>query len=142
VSYPLTYGDMLRNLSIIDGISRTTAATSSSVVYRLRLNRVELCAIVYGTPMARMTCEGSSDPVVHAEPDDAAMPFSSSISRMASPSMNSKLMLVVLGRRSVGWPFRLAPVQRARSSRSSVSRSVRTRVFSSSMFAITVVLPV
>jgi hypothetical protein len=49
--------------------------------------------------MARITCEGSSEPEVQAEPEEAAMPSLFSSSRMPSPSMYSKAMLLVLGRR-------------------------------------------
>ena len=66
---------------------------------------MEPWAMVKGTPMARSTWEGCSDPEVQAEPEEAQMPNSLSIRRMASPSMNSKLMLLVLGRRSSRSPF-------------------------------------
>ncbi|MNW01473.1 hypothetical protein D3C71_1971120 [compost metagenome] len=54
--------------------------------------------------MARITWDGSSEPEVHAEPLEAAMPTLLSSSRMASPSMYSKAMLAVLGRRLPGSP--------------------------------------
>ena len=37
---------------------------------------MEPCAAVNGTPMARKTCDGSSEPEVQAEPDEAQMPYS------------------------------------------------------------------
>jgi hypothetical protein len=50
---------------------------------------------------SRASRAGSSEPEVQAEPDEAAMPNLLSSSRIASPSMNSKAMLLVLGRRLV-----------------------------------------
>ncbi len=59
--------------------------------------RIEPWAQVNGTPMARRTWEGSSDPEVQALPDDAQIPNSDNSSRMASPSTNSKAIEVVFG---------------------------------------------
>ena len=56
------------------GRTSSTRSTSASVLNRLRLNRIEPWAQVKGTPMARMTCEGSSEPEVQAEPELAQMP--------------------------------------------------------------------
>ena len=66
---------------------------------------MEPCAAVNGTPMARSTCDGSSEPEVQAEPEEAQMSYWFMCRRMASPSTNSKLMLAVLGSRSVLWPL-------------------------------------
>jgi len=82
-----------------------TKSISSSVLYTLRLNLIDPCAMVKGTPIARKTWEGWSDPEVQADPDEAQMPNSSIMSRIPSPSTNSKLMLVVLGSR-----FSLSPL--------------------------------
>lgn len=41
----------------------------------LKLNLIEPCAIVYGTPMARSTWDGWSEPDVQAEPEDAHIPY-------------------------------------------------------------------
>src|SRR3989338_7457523 len=71
------------------------------------LKRMEPWAAVKGTPMALSTCEGSRLPEVQAEPEEAQIPTSFSNSRMAYPSTYSKLMLVVLGRRSILCPFSL-----------------------------------
>jgi hypothetical protein len=65
----------------------------------LRLNLMEPCAMVYGISMARRTWEGCREPDVHAEPEEAQIPNSSIIRRIPSPSINSKLMFIVLGRR-------------------------------------------
>ena len=60
---------------------------------------MEPCAAVNGTPMARNTWEGSREPEVQAEPDEAQIPNSFIIKRMDSPSTYSKLILVVFGSR-------------------------------------------
>ena len=65
----------------------------------LRLNLMEPCAMVKGTPMACRTWDGWREPEVQAEPEEAHIPCSFRSSRIASPSMYSKLMLDVLGRR-------------------------------------------
>ncbi len=49
--------------------------------------------------MARSTWDGSVEPAVHAEPDEAAIPALFRPLRIASPSAQSKAMLEVLGRR-------------------------------------------
>ena len=84
---------------MIWGILLIVKSTSSCVLYRLRLKRIDPCAAVKGTPMARITCDGSSEPEVQADPDEAAMPASLRWYRMDSPSMYWKLMFVVLGSR-------------------------------------------
>ena len=48
-----------------------------------------------GTPMACRTCDGSSEPLAHADPLDAHTPASLSSRRMASASSDSKPMFVV-----------------------------------------------
>ena len=77
------------------------------VLYRLKLSLTEPCTAVKGTPIALKTCEGSKEPEVQAEPDDAQIPFSFKSNKIASPSTNSKLILVVFGRRCVLCPFTL-----------------------------------
>ena len=53
-----------------------TRSISSSVLYTLKLNRTEPWAMVKGTPMARSTWEGWSDPEVQADPEEAQIPYS------------------------------------------------------------------
>ena len=77
----------------------TVKSISSGVLYLDRLKRIDPWAAVKGTPMARSTCEGSREPEVQAEPDEAQIPYSFIMSRMASPSMYSKERFTVLGRR-------------------------------------------
>ncbi len=55
-----------------------------------------------GTPIAVRTCEGSSEPVVQAEPLLALMPLRSSWIRTASPSTPSRQQLKLFGRRFSG----------------------------------------
>ena len=52
-----------------------------------RLNRVLECARVTSTHMAPITCDGSSEPEVQAEPLEAAMPYISRLSNSDSPSI-------------------------------------------------------
>jgi len=104
------------------------------VLYRERLKRIEPWAAVKGTPIARRTCEGSSEPEVQAEPELAQMPNLSSMRRIASPSMNSKLMLEVLWRRFCLSPFSLESGQDLSIAFSSLSRKAFTFLLSSSMF--------
>ena len=64
---------MARRLATIPGKTSKMRSISSSVVYRLKLNRTLPWMAVNGTRIAVKTCEGSSEPEVHAEPlDDAA----------------------------------------------------------------------
>ena len=57
------------------------------------------------SPMARSTWEGSREPEEQADPVDAQIPSASRDSKMDSPSTNSKLMLLVFGRRGTALPF-------------------------------------
>ena len=59
----------------MSGKTPTTRSTSSSVLYRLRLNRTEPWIAVNGICIARSTCEGSNEPDVQAEPEEAQIPW-------------------------------------------------------------------
>ena len=61
------------------------------------LNLREPWATSCTLPMARSTCDGSSDPDVQAEPDDAWIPLSSRRSKSDSPSIPSKQKLTLPG---------------------------------------------
>ena len=67
-----------------------------------------------------------SEPDVQAEPEEAQILNSSIINNMASPSTNSKAILVVLGRRLSGSPLTMALGIRLSNSCSSLSRNART----------------
>ena len=71
--------------------STTSAARSmsASVVVRPRESRSEPRASSAGMPRAVSTCDGSSEPVVHAEPTDAAMSWRSSAVTRSAPSTPS-----------------------------------------------------
>ena len=114
----------------IEGIFSITKSTSSWVLYLLRLNLIEPWAAVNGTPIARRTWLGSSEPLVQAEPLLAQNPNWSSKGKIASPSINSKLILVVFGKRLILSPLSIAPVQFFRIAFSSLSQSFLIFVFS------------
>ena len=84
-------------------------------------------------PIARITWDGSSEPEVQAEPLDAAMPSLLSSSRIASPSMYSKAMLAVFGRRLSTSPVAKALGTCARIPSCNWSRMRLTVVFSNAM---------
>lgn len=109
-------------------------STSSIVLYRLKLNLTEPCTAVKGTPIALSTCDGSKEPDVQAEPDEAQIPFSFRSNKIASPSTNSKLKLVVFGRRCVLCPFTLASGAFFSISSSSLSLNCFTPVCSSPIY--------
>ena len=78
---------------------------SSMVFSSSRVSRREPWATSWGRPMASRTWLGSREPEVHADPEDAATPLSSSRSRRDSPSMPSKQKLTLPGRRRSRSPF-------------------------------------
>ena len=70
---------------------------SSSLTSSPMLSLNEPCATSCTLPIARRTWLGSSEPDVHALPDDACMPLSSRSSRSDSPSIPSKQKLTFPG---------------------------------------------
>ena len=78
------------------------------VLYRLKLSPYRTVQHEKEHPWLK-TCEGSQrEPEgFRAEPDDAQIPFSFKSNKIASPTTNSKLILVVFGRRLVFCPFTL-----------------------------------
>jgi len=68
------YGESRRRLATIPGKTSMTVSISDSVLKRLRLKRTEPWTAENGTFIARRTCEGSSEPEVQAEPEEAQMP--------------------------------------------------------------------
>jgi hypothetical protein len=79
---------------------------------------------VKGVPIALRTRLGSKDPDVHADPDDAQMPYSFNLRSIASPSTYSKLIFVVFGRRYSVLPLILTSGQHFRRFLSSLSLSL------------------
>ena len=98
-------GDMPRKYSTTSGTASRMRSISSSVFHSHRLRRSEPCATSCGRPMASSTWLGSSEPDVHALPDDAQMPFASRKSSRLSPSTPSKQKLTLPGRRFTGSPL-------------------------------------
>ena len=105
------------------GNSFSTKSISASVVWSESENRIDPCANWNGTPIARSTCDGSNDPDVHAEPDEAQTPKSFKYIKIDSPSMYPKLILVVLGTRWAGSPFTLTSGTEAKIPFSNLSRN-------------------
>lgn len=89
-----------------------------------RENRT-LCRAAAPGFIEAMTWEGSGESARQAEPLLAQMPAWSSSRRRASDSMPWKVMLLVLGRRWVGWPFNSVSGMDARMLISNASRSGR-----------------
>ena len=92
-------GDIFRRCFTISGNFFNISSTSVSVLYLENENRIDPCALSNGTDIAFITCDGSSEPDAHAEPDDADIAYSLSMSSIASPSMPANEILLVLGRR-------------------------------------------
>src|SRR5262245_13435501 len=63
-----------RSLATTDGITSDTRSTSSAVLSRPRLKRIAPSARSRGTPIASSTWDGSTEPVEHADPLEAATP--------------------------------------------------------------------
>lgn len=71
------------------------------------VTRNDPCAISLDNPIATNTCDGSNEPDVHAEPDEAHIPFKSKFSNNASPSTPINDILAFPGKRLVLCPFNL-----------------------------------
>ena len=71
----------------------TKKSTSSFVLSSLKVILREPLAQSDVNPMASKTCDGAKDPVEHALPLDAHIPFASNFNSKASPStfLNEKL---------------------------------------------------
>ena len=65
----------------------------------------EPCAISCGKPIAKSTCDGSSEPDVHAEPLEAHIPLASKYKSNDSPSINLNDILAFPGNLFVLCPF-------------------------------------
>src|SRR5439155_26058752 len=76
-----------RTFSTILGSAAATASTSSAVLSRPNENRSAATPSSRGTPIAVSTCEGSIEPVLHADPDEQATPARSKCMSSASLSV-------------------------------------------------------
>src|SRR4030042_6272959 len=74
-------GDMPLSRSVIPGRTSRTLSTSSSVLNLLRLRRKLPWATSWGRSIARRTCEGSREPDVQADPEEAQTPSKSRLNR-------------------------------------------------------------
>src|SRR5215831_2157429 len=85
VCYGANEGERARACCTIPGRISRTYSISARMVPRPRLQRKAPCRYGPGTPMARNTCEGSSEPELQAEPVDSATPCRSRLIIRASP---------------------------------------------------------
>lgn len=93
-------GDTERSCSKISGKTLRMKSTSSSVLSSLNDKRNEPYAVSWLSLIASRTCYGSSKSDVHAEPDEAQIPFLSSNRIRDSPCKKCNLkwpVLVFLG---------------------------------------------
>src|SRR5208283_1740420 len=67
-------GDIALSFAMIPGTISRTRSASSSVVSRESERRITPCKAVGGTSIARRTWDGSVEPDVQADPDEAAIP--------------------------------------------------------------------
>ncbi len=106
-------------------------STSSAVFSRPNEKRSAAMPRSGGTPIAVSTWEGSTAPVLHADPDEQATPARSKCISSASLSVPGIDTLDTCGARSVCQPLITASGTTARMRRSSSSRSARSRAASS-----------
>src|SRR5512143_1836116 len=76
-----------RTFSTIFGSTAASASTSAASLVRPKENRSAATARSCGTAIAVSTCDGSTDPVLHAEPAEQAMPARSRCISIASESV-------------------------------------------------------
>src|SRR6185437_15242063 len=124
-----------RALATSAGKSSAMRSMHSSVVRAPRLMRTADTARSRGTPNAARTCDGSTLPLVHAEPDEHATPARSRAMSMDSLSVPGTDTLKMCGARGPPPPFTTASGMRARSVRSRRSRSAPNRRISASRSA-------
>ena len=79
---------------IISLIASIAKLTSSAVVKRPRLNRMEAFANASDRPMPMSTCEGSGNAEVHADPEETAIFFVTAVIN-SLPFIPAKAKLVV-----------------------------------------------
>src|SRR5256886_14771164 len=113
--------------STIRGSTAISASTSSVVFSLPNENRSAATPSSRGTPMAVSTCDGSTAPVEHAEPEEQAIPARSRCISSASLSVPGIDTLVTWGARRPCAPLITASGTTTSSRRSSSSRSAATR---------------
>ena len=102
-----------RTRSTTFGSVAMKASTSASVVPRPTVTRSDPFAVSRSMPSARMTCDGSVSPDVHADPLETAKPSRSSAVTRDAPSVLRMTNDALFGSRSVRWPVRIASGTRA-----------------------------
>src|SRR4029077_18553251 len=94
-----------RTFSTTRGKAPVTASTSSMVLSLPKENRSAAMPSSRGTPIAVSTCDGSTDPVLHADPDEQAMPARSRCISRASLSVPGIETFEMCGARSACQPL-------------------------------------
>src|SRR5690348_3176489 len=128
VGHRCSTADSARTFSTIFGMAPMTASTSSSLLSFPNEKRSAATPSSRGTPMAVRTCEGSTAPVEHADPDEQAIPARSKCIKRASLSVPGIDTFETCGARGPRAALTTASGTTASSRRSSSSRSAATRV--------------
>src|SRR5262249_24327582 len=108
-----------RKLFTASKIRQALSATSAAVVKAPKLSRIALPTSPSESPIATSVCEGSAEPLAHAEPVEQATPARSSAMTRAWRSSPRKETHEVLGSRGARSPMTTISGSLARSSCSS-----------------------
>ena len=108
------------------GSTEQTLSISSCVVNSERENRMDPIASRRVRPIERSTWDGSGEPAAQAAPADTAIPFLSSSSSSAFPSVPRNVTFRICGRLFIRSVLSDAHPMRSRMVSASLSRSLRT----------------
>src|SRR5207244_3232887 len=126
-----TRHQVTRSLATTSGTTASAASMSAYVDAYPRENRTDESARSRGIPIASKTCDGSTAPELHAEPEAAITPCWSSARSSVSASTPSNVQCRMPATRDADAPFTANPETWAASPRSSWSRNAAIRAISS-----------